>query len=251
MGRLLARRDGAVLTLEISNPGKANALDLEILAQLDEQVQVVDGDTGVRVVVLRGTPGGTFSSGADIGQWGPMSPEQFGHDWLAHGNRIFRRFEALRCPTVAAVEGLCFGGGLELALCADLRVVSDVARLRFPEVGIGAIPGWEGGERLACIAGRGRALEAVLTARTINARTAELWGLANAVWPAEDFESRLAEFVAALTRVSPVAAAAAKDAIVGGHDPLTFYPATGARIKASADAAEGLAAFRARRPGNF
>jgi enoyl-CoA hydratase len=113
MGALQPSRQGPVLTLELANPGKANALDLEILAQLDDQVTQVQADDSVRAVVLRGSAGGTFSSGADIRQWAPMTPEQFGRDWIAHGNAIFRRFEQLRCPTVAAIEGLCFGGGLE------------------------------------------------------------------------------------------------------------------------------------------
>jgi enoyl-CoA hydratase/carnithine racemase len=251
MGALLTHRHGAVLTLEVSNPGKANALDLDILAQLDAQVTQVEGDRSVRVVVLRGSPGGTFSSGADIRQWSPMTPEQFGRDWIAHGNAIFRRFESLRCPTVAAIEGLCFGGGLELALCADLRVGSDAARLRFPEVGIGAIPGWEGGSRLALLAGRGRALEAVLTMRVLDAETAERWGVLNAVWPAAQFESRLAEYVAVLSRVSPRAAALAKAAIVGPADPNSFYPAAGREIKASPDADIGIRAFFEKKTAEF
>lgn len=243
MGMLIARREGAVLTLALSNAGKANALDLEMLAQLDEQLTRVSNDASVRLLVLRGSVGGPFSAGADIRQWAAMSPEVFARDWIAHGNAIFRRFEQLRCPTLAAIEGLCFGGGLELALCADLRVGSTAARLRFPEVTIGAIPGWEGGTRLARIAGRGRALEAVLTARAIDAVTAGQWGVLNSVWSTELFESELTGLCEQLTRVSPRAAALAKQALVNNPDPLAFYPAAGRAIKASPDADIGIRAF--------
>ena len=243
MGELHVTRRGAVLEIALANPGKANALDLAMLGQLDAQAARVQADPGIRVVVLRGTAGGTFSSGADIREWAPMPPEVFARDWIAHGNAIFRRFERLRCPTVAAIEGLCFGGGLELALCADLRVASDAARLRFPEVTIGAIPGWEGGTRLARIAGRGRALEAVLTAREIDAATALQWGVLNAVHAPEQFEAGLAALIAQLTAVSPRAAALAKQAIVGDAESESFHAHAGREIKGSADAETGIRAF--------
>jgi len=244
MGSLIVQRDGPLLSLQLGNPGKANALDLEMLAALDEQVTRIAEDESVRLVLLRGTAGGCFSSGADIREWSPMSPEAFGRDWIGHGNAVFRRFERLRCPTVAVIEGLCFGGGLELALCADMRVATTAARLRFPEVAIGAIPGWEGGTRLARLAGRGRALEAVLTSREIDAATGERWGVLNAVWPAEGFEARLAQWLAPLTNVSPRAAALAKALIVDDEaDPVIAYPAAGRAIKSSRDADIGIRAF--------
>jgi enoyl-CoA hydratase len=251
MSRLAVHRWGQVTRFELANPGRANVIDLEMLAALDAAIAGVQADRGVRVVVLRGTTGGTFSAGADVRQWGAMSPEQFAHDWIAHGNAVFRRFERLRCPTVAALEGPCFGGGLELALCADLRVGSTAARLRFPEVTIGAIPGWEGGTRLARIAGRGRALEAVLTARELDAQTAERWGVLNAVWPVQAFEAGLAELVDRLSTVSPHAAALTKAALVGDVEPDAFYPAAGREIKASPDAAIGLRAFFNKLPATF
>ncbi|MEJ8854835.1 enoyl-CoA hydratase/isomerase family protein [Variovorax robiniae] len=252
MGEILSSREGAVLTLRLSNPGKANALDLHMLGQLDQHIDQVEQDASVRAVVLRGTIGGTFSSGADIAQWAPMTPGQFADEWIAHGNRVFGRLERLRCPTVSAIEGLCFGGGLELALATDLRVGSHAARLRFPEVGIGAMPGWEGGSRLAHIVGRGRALEAVLTCRELDAATAHQWGALNAVWPATAFETALGRFVETLCRVSPTAASWSKAAIVrGDEEPAAFYAEAARAVKASADAAIGIAAFKAKKSAIF
>ncbi|MDE2398061.1 MAG: enoyl-CoA hydratase/isomerase family protein [Burkholderiales bacterium] len=251
MGTLDVTRRGPILEIGLANPGKANALDGAMLALLDEQIARVQADAGIRVVVLRGTPGGTFSAGADIREWGPMSPEQFGRDWIARGNAIFRRFEQLRCPTIATIEGLCFGGGFELALCADLRIGSDAARLRFPELGIGAIPGWEGGTRLARIAGRGRALEAVLSGREIDAATAHHWGVLNTVLPAAGFEAGLGELADRLAAMSPLAATLAKQAIVGEHESESFHAQAGREIKASADSAIGISAFFDKRPARF
>lgn len=243
MGSLTALRSGALLTLTLANPGKANALDFDMLAQLDAQIDAVAADPGVRVVLLRGTPGGTFSAGADVRQWAPLTPQQFASDWIEHGNRIFDRFERLRCPTVAAIEGVCFGGGLELALCADMRVAASGATFRFPEVGLGAIPGWQGGVRLARLAGRGRALEAVLSMCTLDARRASDWGLVNAVWPAHEFDTELAILASRLASVSPHAAALAKEAVLWNAEPGEFHAAAAAEIKGSADAATGLRAF--------
>ncbi|MDR6860454.1 enoyl-CoA hydratase/isomerase family protein [Variovorax guangxiensis] len=251
MGQLIAQRSAHVLTLELSNAGRANALAREMLAQLDAHVAQVNGDESVRAVVLRGQRGGAFSSGADIRQWGPMPPDTFARDWIDYGNAIFDRFESLRCPTVAAIEGLCFGGGLELALCADLRVASSAARFRFPEVTIGAIPGWHGGPRLARLVGRGRALEAVLMAGEIDAGRAHAWGLVNLACAVESFERDLQALVDRLASVSPRAAALAKAAIVGAQDPAVFYPAATRALKGSSDAEIGIQAFASKTAAVF
>jgi enoyl-CoA hydratase/carnithine racemase len=250
-GSLTAHRDSTVLTLQLSNAGRANALDLAMLSALEAHIDAVEADTSIRVVVLRGTPGGTFSSGADVRQWGPMSPDAFARDWIARGNTVFRRFEALRCPTVAAIEGICFGGGLELALCADLRVATSNARFRFPEADIGAIPGWEGGPRLARVVGRGRALEAVLTTMEIDAARALDWGLVNRCCSAEAFEQELTALVQRLASVSPCAAALAKAAILREGDSAAFHQQAAAAVKASPDAQTGLNAFASKTTAIF
>lgn len=243
MGSIDATRSGSVVTLTLRHEGRANALDFAMLAQLERHLADVEGDAGVRALLLRGSAGGAFCSGADVREWAPLTPRQFARDWVGYGNRIFDRLERLRCPTLAAVEGLCFGGGLELALCADLRVGTAAARFRFPEVGIGAIPGWRGGTRLARIAGRGRALEAVLTMRTLDAETAVAWGLLNAAWAPEQFERQLADYLERVTQVSPRAAALAKAVLLAETDLEQCYGRAAEEIKASADADIGVRAF--------
>jgi len=252
MGQILARRDGALLTMELSNPGKANALDFAMLGALDEHIERIEKDDGIRAVVLRGTDGGPFSSGADIREWSALEPQDFAQRWIGEGNDVFRRFERLRCPTVAVIEGLCFGGGLELALCCDLRLATTRARLRFPEVAIGAIPGWEGGDRLQRIAGRGRALEAVLLSREIDPSTALQWGVVNAVCAQQELEARLQEWTTRLSEVSPRAAALAKALIVDDDkDPRTAYPAAALAVRSNPDAELGIRAFLAKTTAVF
>jgi enoyl-CoA hydratase/carnithine racemase len=252
MGQILARRDGAVLTLELSNPGKANALDFAMLASLDEHIERIGKDESIRAIVLRGTQGGVFSSGADIREWSALEPQAFAQRWIGGGSDVFRRFERLRCPTIAVMEGLCFGGGLELALCCDLRLASTSARLRFPEVAIGAIPGWEGGDRLQRIAGRGRALEAVLLSREIDPMTALQWGAVNAVCAPQDIATQLQQWTARLCEISPRAAALAKALIVDDDkDPRTAYPAAALAVRSSPDAELGIRAFFAKTSAVF
>jgi enoyl-CoA hydratase/carnithine racemase len=164
---------------------------------------------------------------------------------------VFRRFERLRCPTVAVIEGLCFGGGLELALCCDLRLATTKARLRFPEVSIGAIPGWEGGHRLQRIAGRGRALEAVLLSREIDAATASHWGVVNAVCEPDGLAAELQAWTTRLGEVSPRAAALAKALIVDDDNPADAYPKAALAVRSSADAEVGIQAFLAKTAAVF
>ena len=250
-GRILVHRDGPVLTLELSNPGKSNALDWGMLSALDEQVAAVGNDDTVRVVVLRGTADAAFSSGADIREWSALSPQQFAQQWIAQGNEVFRRFERLRCPSVAVIEGLCFGGGLELALCCDLRLATTRARLRFPEVAIGAIPGWEGGHRLQRIAGRARALEAVLLSREIDPATALRWGVANAVCEPRDLAGELRAWTTRLSQVSPRAAALAKALLLDEENPAESYPRAALAVRSSPDAEVGINAFLAKTAAVF
>lgn len=158
MGQILSSRADAVLTLELSNPGKANALDFAMLAALDEHIAQIGEDDTIRAVVLRGTAGGAFSSGADIREWSALDPQAFATQWIGEGNAVFRRFERLRCPTVAVIEGLCFGGGLELALCCDLRLAGAGARLRFRKSPSAPFPA-------------GRAATACSASRAVDARS--------------------------------------------------------------------------------
>ena len=152
--RILIERDGATLTLTLNRPDKLNAIDGAMLDALGEALGEIERDRAVRAVILTGA-GRAFSAGADIKEWTALTPLEFGRSWGLRGHALFDRLAALP-PVIAALNGIAFGGGLELALCADIRIASEAARLGLPEVTIAALPGWGGTQRLPRLIGPGR-----------------------------------------------------------------------------------------------
>jgi enoyl-CoA hydratase/carnithine racemase len=250
MGALLLSRDGPCAVLEISNPGRANALDTPMLAQLEQHLQTLEADISIRLLLLPGTAGGTFCAGADVGAWSALTPQAFGTDWIARGNVLFERLARLPCLTVSMVEGLCYGGGLELALCTDMRIATTHATFCFPEVGIGAFPGWLGGPRLAAVVGRGRAMEMVLLGQPVPAPEAWGFGLVNRVVNPDALELCVQQLQTRITQLSPSAMRAAKAAFFA-TDLLAYHQHAGTQLRAGAESAEGIRAFFEKRTPQF
>src|ERR671919_1054580 len=178
--RILAERDGAIVTLTLNRPDKLNAIDGAMLDALDEALGEIEGDREIRAVILTGA-GRAFSAGADIKEWTALTPLEFGRSWGLRGHALFDRLAALAPPVIAAINGIAFGGGLELALCADIRIASTAARLGLPEVTIGTIPGWGGTQRLPRLIGAGRAKHMILSGQPVDAARAEAFGLVSEV----------------------------------------------------------------------
>jgi hypothetical protein len=173
--RILAERDGTILTLTLNRPDKLNAIDGGMLDAFGEALGEIERDREVRAVILTGA-GRAFSAGADIKEWTALTPLEFGRSWGRRGHAVFDRLAALPPPVIAAINGIAFGGGLELALCADMRIASAQARLGLPEVTIAALPGWGGTQRLPRPIGAGRAKHMILTGQPIDAARAEILG---------------------------------------------------------------------------
>ncbi len=246
---LIETRDGAVVRLSLNRPDKRNALDTALLAALAGRLEACASDAGVRVVVLSGE-GGHFAAGADIGEIEAKGPAEGAADpRKAHWATI----RAFPRPLVAAVDGLALGGGFELALMADALVLGATAKLGLPETTLGLIPGAGGGQRLLALAGRARATRMVLTGEIVDAATAFSWGIAGwlADGPALPLAMDLAHRLAAR---APLALAAAKAALVAGEEgALAFAQERAAfeRLLGSEDKAEGIRAFRGKRPPEF
>ena len=242
-------RDGTVWAeITLNRPGKGNALTLPMLDEIEGYVRAVGESRQIRALVLRGE-GRFFSAGGDIEAWGNLTPEEMGSVWIPRGIAVFDAIAKLPQPVVAAINGDALGGGLELALMADLRVAVAEARLGLPEVGLGMIAGWSGIRRIAETAGVVRARELTLLGAPIAAAKALEWGLVNAV--AADREAMDAQVEAWLDRLlrnAPIAMALTKKLLASMHAEMSRDHAEAvAEARATADCDEGIAAFRAKR----
>jgi enoyl-CoA hydratase len=248
--RILVQRDGTVVTLTLNRPDKLNAIDGAMLDALDEALAKIERDREIRAVILTGA-GRAFSAGADIKEWTALSPLEFARSWGLRGHALFDRLAALPPPVIAAINGIAFGGGLELALCADIRIVGEQARLGLPEVTIAALPGWGGTQRLPRLVGPGRAKHMILSGQPIDAARADAWGLVSAVVAAESLPTRARELAAQIAANAPLAVQASKrliDAALPLAPAATLETHAGALCGGAEDAREGRAAFLERRP---
>ncbi|MEZ4635587.1 MAG: enoyl-CoA hydratase/isomerase family protein [Caldilineaceae bacterium] len=177
---IILTTEDTVATVTFNRPEKLNALTIPMLGQLERIVGDLEQNCDVRAVIVTGS-GRAFCVGADIYAWSALEPLQMWRQWIRDGHRIFDRLARLPQPVIAALNGYTFGGGLELALAADLRLAAENIQLALPEVTLGTIPGWAGTQRLPRIIGPARAKQMIFTGERVDAVTAERWGLVNEV----------------------------------------------------------------------
>jgi len=245
--------EGHIATITLERPEKLNALTPAMLEALEAALTSIEADEAIRVVLITGAGDRAFCAGADVDAWSALAPIDMWRWWVRLGHRVFDRLEGLRQPTIAALNGIAYGGGLELALACDLRIAADTVKVAAPEVGIGTIPAWGMTTRLAAVAGPARAKQLILTGEPIDARRAEAWGILSEVVPAlelQDAARRTAERIAAQ---APVAVQVAKQLIDGLRPRASgSLEALGSGLAAfTDDAGEGQASFRERRPARF
>jgi len=241
---------GAVARIMLDRPEKLNALDPEMLIALEEAVTQAEQSRQVRVIVLAATGEKAFCVGADILAWTALSPLDMWSEWVRRGHRIFERLERAKQPVICAIQGFAYGGGLELALACDIRIVTDSARFAMPEVKLGTVPGWGGTDRLPRLIGSARAKQMIFTGEPIAADVAERWGLANEVVPAASLSERVAALAEKIAGNAPVAVQTAKQ-LIASPSPATLESLAAAVNAFSDDAREGLAAFREKRSPKF
>ena len=250
----IERRD-AVALVTIDNP-PMNALSAALLEELEAEVEALDADDAVRAIVLRGAGERAFVAGADIKEF-PALREAATEGGSARGiQRVGQRMDAARTPFVAAIRGFCLGGGLELAMCCDVRVCADDATLGQPEIKLGLIPGGGGTQRLPRLVGIGRAMFLNLTGDFVDAETAYAWGLVERVVPVDDLEDVALAIAGRMAAQSPHAVAVLRELARTTRDlPLEEglrREADGfVRCLRSEDGAEGVAAFIEKRPPTF
>ena len=257
----VTRDDQGVTTVTIQRPDKLNALNEQVLTELDAATDALADDEDLRLVVFQGE-GRAFIAGADIAAMLDMSPgeaDQFG----ALGHRTLASIEELPVPTIAAVDGFALGGGLEVALACDLIYASGRAAFGLPEVSLGIIPGFGGTQRLGRRVGWQRARELVFTGQQIDAQKAESIGLCLEVFEpdeedfdADRFDERIAEVVDAIVSRGPLAIRAAKSAMRNGQEShltegLEAEQQAFADLFETDDRREGMEAFLDRRAPDF
>lgn len=248
-GAVEFRIDDAIGLLTLNRPDKLNALSVDMLTALEAHVAEIDRRQDVRVVVLAAAGERAFSVGADVNAWSALAPLDMWRWWVRDGHRVLQRLASLRQPTIAAVQGLAFGGGLELAMATDVRIASADAAFAMPEVRIGTLPGWGGTQRLPALIGAARAKQMIFTGQRIDAATAERWGLVNEVVPADALAARATQLAQQIAANAPIAVQLAKAAI--DHDVAAHEAFAGALAAGAEDGREGMAAFREKRAPQF
>jgi enoyl-CoA hydratase len=241
----LGEPDPAIALVTIDRPEALNALDAAVLAGLADAFTRLDTDPTCHVIVLTGSGTRAFAAGADIKAMAGASPTTIGP---IGGFEHWATLAGVGVPIVAAVRGFALGGGCELALLCDVVVAGDDATFGQPEIKLGVIPGAGGTQRLTRAVGRARAMELVLTGRSIDAREAERLGLVSRVVPAEETLDRALELAGRIAALPPIAVRAAKAAVNAAQElPLSEGLARERQaffgLFATADQKEGMAAF--------
>ena len=250
--KILLQIEGMIGRITLNRPEKLNALDMEMLAQLQTAADTLESSSQVRVVILDSASDRAFCVGADIQAWTALSPLEMWSSWTRRGHQVFDRLAQLRQPVIALLRGFAFGGGLELALTADIRIATDQATFAMPEVKLATVPGWGATARLPRIIGRARAKQMIFSGAPIDAQRAERWGLVNEVVPASDLSAKANELTDQICRNAPISVQIAKQILnTDSSNALVLESLADAISATTADAAEGLKSFREKRPPQF
>ena len=251
---LLFKKERNIGILSINRPDALNALNSIVLDELNEAIDVINNDEDVHVIILTGE-GRAFVAGADIGEMKNMNPIE-ARAFAEKGLSLFRKIELLEKPVIAAINGFALGGGCELSMSCDIRIASEKAKFRQPEVGLGITPGFAGTQRLSRLVGIGRAKELIFTCDIISAEEAYRIGLVNKVVPGQELMTSAIEMANKILSKSQLAIRYANAAINRGIETDLD---TGMAIEkdlfglcfATEDQKEGMGAFLEKRTPNY
>ena len=247
---ILASVEGMVGRIVLNRPEKLNAFTAEMLDLLEAACDELEANPEVRVVIVLSATERAFSAGADISVGGSLGPLGKWAHWARKGHRTLDRLAQMRVPSIAAIGGVAYGGGLELALACDMRIAAESARLALPEVTIGTTPAWGGTARLPALIGAARAKQMILSGQPVDAQKALAWGLVNEVVPAAQLQSRALELATHIAGNAPIAVQAAKqliDAGLGNAQAVAIESLASGFAAGTDDMKEGAAAFTQKR----
>ncbi len=244
---------GQVARLTLKRADKLNALDRVMIDALADAARAIDASSDARVAILSGE-GKAFCAGGDIAAWGGLPPLEMWRDWTRAGHRAFEALARLRVPLIAALTGHAFGGGLELAAVADIRVAESGIKLGLPESGLGMAPGWSGTQRLVRRFGASVVRRMALAGTMFTAEEAFTLGLVDEVTAKGGGVARAEALAADIAKRGPLAVQMVKamiNAAEGEDRDAPIEGLAGAFAAFTEDLAEGVAAFRGKRSPTF
>lgn len=253
-GVVTLSKNGAVAEILLDRPEKLNALTVDMLESLYGILLEVDADDSVRVVILRTAGDRAFCVGADINAWAKYTPLDMWRTWVKRGHRVFDALAGLRQPVIAVVQGAALGGGFELAMAADLRVVNKNAFFGLPETAISTCPGWSGSQRLSKLINPSLIKEMVFTGRTLNSSRAYDLGLVNEVVNEQNALDAARNIANEISQRAPVSVQLSKqmiDAGTGKNSAMIIEAMASGLSAMTKDAEEGVSAFQEKRRPNF
>lgn len=245
---------GSTLKITINRPEVYNALNTQVIADLDQAISHLHNDSTLKGAILTGAGEKAFAAGADIAELSEVPADQT-EAFSKNGQRVFNKIEKGPKPVIAAVNGFALGGGCELAMACHMRVASENAKFGQPEVNLGLVAGYGGTQRLVQLIGRTKATELLLTGDHIRAHKAEELGLVNYVTAQIELIEKCEEILAKIYEKSPLAVSLTLEAI----DTGTYHPGKGMDKEAenfgkslsSYDGKEGTKAFIEKRKPDF
>lgn len=246
---------GPIGVLKINRPQALNALNAQVIGELESFLLSFQKEPSCRVLVVTGAGEKAFVAGADIKEMKDHSADQ-AYEMSLKGQRVFSLLESLPVPTIACVNGFALGGGLELALSCDILVASEKAKLGLPEVTLGLIPGYGGTQRLTRVVGPVLAKRMIYSGEAFSAQRLQSWGLISDVWPAEELLAETMKLAETIATRAPQALAQAKKAIYEGmqtsQDKGLQLEAQGFKeVFTTQDHLEGIQAFIEKRSPDF
>ena len=249
---ILVTRTDRVATITLNRPKALNALNTQVMTEVTTAAAELDRDPSVGAIIVTGNEK-AFAAGADIKEMAELS---FADVYSADFFELWSKFAATRTPTIAAVAGYALGGGCELAMMCDIRIAADSAKFGQPEIKLGVLPGMGGSQRLTRAIGKAKAMDLILTGRTIDAVEAERAGLVSRLVPADSLIDEALAVAATIAGRSLSASRMAKEAVnrafeVSLAEGLIYERRLIHSAFATADQKEGMAAFSEKRAANF